>query len=252
MDSNSFETEQFENSPSDQPVALAPQRVENDEDSMDSFFGRQPNESRPRPERNANGKVVLRANPVERNVVYVPPTRLASKVAVPALEAGFKKQNTAGNWLRGVAQQRPASVRTASVEPQEKLAAEVVAPSPEPAASAVPQAPIADEPKKLAVKLRAIPMTDEMVRGQRVDVRFREHQPTQREMEAVIVDSGNAPRQPAMDQPIVEPVVAPIVTLSPNLNLIDSNPAADQPALDRTAKSTDAVEKLVTPPWRIK
>ena len=247
----SFDQTQFENSPSDQSVALTAQPDEHNQ-SIDSFFGRQSTEARPLPQQNMNGKVVLRANPVERNVVYCPPSKNASKVLVPALEAGFRKQNTAGNWLRSVANERPAPTRTASVEAN---VTEVVAAARPEAAPAVLQTPPAVEstPRRLAVKLRAIPMNDEMIRGQRVNVRFREHQPTQRDSQNVIVESPvPAQRQQAIAQPLMEAVAAPSVTLNPKVELLEIDMPAEQPVMDRTARSSDAVVETATPPWRLK
>ena len=198
------------------------------------------------PQSNGN-KLVLRANPVERNVVFTP-SRSASKVAVPALQANFKHKSDA-NWLREVPQMATNTVDQ-STQPQAyestasaNLATQVVERIPAPVQMQV----AAEQPKPtLPVRLRAIPMDEGMIKGQQVDVRFRQHTPVQH---GVVNHT-----QPAATPEPVAMIPMPLSSASlPEANELElplATPELDA-ALEHTARATD-VREIVTPPWRIK
>lgn len=168
------------------------------DDPVDSFFGKDQFASSakqiPRPV--DGSKIVLRANPVERNVVYRPPSKSDSNVAVPALQASFKA-GANENWLRDMAHSGNPSVQVAANNngyPQTDAAAIVpqaqvnvqqtiqpvqpIEPQPiqtQPVDVGVRSIEAQPEPQKIAVRLRAIPMDERMIKGQQVEVRFREH-----------------------------------------------------------------------------
>ena len=122
------------------------------------------------------------------------------------------------------------------------------------------------EPKKLAVRLRAIPMDEQMIRGQQVDVRFREHTPAPQNIAApqnvrntqlhartprAVVQQPIATRQPSavVQKPIAfeaTPQLELAVPKQSTFELPVSTPNVE-PAQEHTARA-----KTATPPWRIK
>jgi len=236
------------------------------QDPIDSFFGREDFETA-KPLRQAQGgKIVLRANPVERNVVYVPPSKSVSQVVVPALRASFKKTED-GNWLREppTEQDLVQATQVAAGNTYEKTTSANIAqlapqPQPQPAPIQTPVQPVqiveAPEIKKIPVRLRAIPMNEQMIKGKQVDVRFREHVPAPQQAPA----SENIQRKAEASTPqrlisrSTDIPALPVNELTPpqpnEVNLELATPAMVNPAWEHTARAVE--DDVATPPWRIK
>lgn len=220
------------------------------EDPVESFFGRENEpEAKPLPRQSvASGKVVLRANPVERSVVYMPPSKSVSKVVVPALRSSFKTVNSSNNWLRAenhVARTPPSGEVERQAYQQTEApniaVKQVTKPAPPVVEAPVEETLETNQPRSLAVTLRAIPM-NETTRRQKAEARFLQHQPIQRIVQNPSVEE-------ATD--ISEPMIKPVETKEPELNIRVASPPQMEPSHPQTARALGE-DEYVTPPWRIK
>jgi hypothetical protein len=256
-----FDDEPSEFQPSKNDVATDSATPETpDTDPIDTFFGRDGFEPAklPMPKVDTDGKVVLRANPVDRNVVYSPPAQSASSVAVPALQAGFKK-NTDENWLREVTKPSAPQVAVAeSIRPlpsyQTTNSANIVVEKPsqpevDEQTQNMPPTEIA-EIRTIPVKLRAIPLTEEMIRGKQVQAKIREHIPAPQ----AIPQLEQVTQQQTVELPeSVELVPQSELNLpaTTNLDLEFADQPQENPYYEHTARANDN-NGPATPPWRLK
>ncbi|QEG21193.1 hypothetical protein [Mariniblastus fucicola] len=258
---------------SPEPVAI-PQ-----DDPVDSFFGRggfKPvAKPLPQPQSDSDGKIVLKANPVERNVVYCPPSKSISRVVVPALQSSFKGSSD-GNQLRGLqhttAQPQQAQVASQELNQQRygTTASANIVQQPARIHREEPQAQVVEtQPKTIPVRLRAIPMNEQMIKNQQVNVRFREHNAELQDIEnwqmqaAAEITPERVPTQPAPQLPTPQLATpepnsvpaAPQLNLTPpsstEINLQLAIPELDDSAHEHTARAIET-DEMVTPPWRIK
>ena len=239
------------------PVQVTPVQVTPVQDPVDTFFDR--NEfapaAKPLRQQQPGEKIVLRANPVERSVVYVPPMKSVSQVVVPALRAGFRKKAADGNWLRELPTQQvpvPAS-QIADVRSYETTASAGIVqqiPQPQPQPMQVAEA-VQPQIQKIPVRLRAIPMNERMIKGKQVEVRFREHVPTPENAPQRQAQTTNSQRLLTQSTDIPA-LLANELTL-PSSNEVDlefATPAAADSTFEHTARAVET--EVATPPWRIK
>ncbi len=255
IDANFYKHGDDENYAGSEELALDGSELEipSEQDPVSSFFGHneQP-EAKPlqkaklltEDQSATAGRVVLQAHPVERSVVYMPPAKSVSNV-VPALRSSFKAVNTTDNWLRNenhVAKTLPPVSPENLEYPQTDVPSVAVKQVAKPAPVVEPQVEDTlkpDQPRKLAVRLKAIPM-DETNRRRLADARFREHQPVRR-----------VAQNPPVEKLIAEPAKAqePVEVQLPKLDIRVATPPKAEPA-PKTARALEL--ELATPPWRMK
>ena len=185
-------------------------------------------------------RIVLRANPVDRNVVYLPPSKSVSEVVVPALRASFKKE-APGNTLRGLAHTSQPAYQPAYQSETQVVVNEVPqAPASVRIAEAQPLPTSQPAPKSIPVRLRAIPTSERMIQAKQVQVRFSNELPRQQ-----VSDDSNAETLPPKQIP--QPDLAPKVEIEiPTLEVVEPTSTGAV----HTASADDAAE-FATPPWRL-
>lgn len=189
-------------------------------------------------EQTSGGRIVLQANPVDRNIVNLPPTKGVAQVVVPALRSSFKNE-APGNSLRSLAHtSQPA------YQPETQVAVQEVqqAPAPVRIAEAQPLPTRQAQPKSIPVRLRAIPTSERMIQAKQVQVRFSQELPRQQVSE----DLGTETLPP---QQIPKPVLAPRVEVEPPTIEEVADPA---PPITLHTASAENSSEFATPPWRIK
>ncbi len=216
------------------------------DDSLDSFFGRGTTipQSKPQQQSEANDRIVLRANPVDHNVAFNPPSKSVSCGVVPALKTSFKNDSR-GNTLRSfVHTDQPAIEESTAIVKKEAIEIRSQATEIQPL-PAVPDAMVQSPSKTIPVRLRAIQMNDQMIKGRQVKFRFKTHEPTQQ-----AINQWHMEKFPANQ--IHQPFPTPrLKVLQPELNLEIADPDTDYSLHELTARADDSSD-TATPPWRIK
>lgn len=183
-----------------------------------------------------SGRIVLKANQVDRKVVFQP-LATPPRSAVPALAASFKRGQITTNTLRGPQHslQQPAAA-TATIIAQ----ANPVEEQPQQFAPRVDTNRFATQQVPVRTVLRAVPMSEGAIRGRHVQVRFKNHQPAQH------ANGMNLEKFPLNHVP------APghrIETLEPRINVEIAEPIQDNSWFDRTARNEQPSDDAI-PPWR--
>ena len=189
----------------------------------------------PMPRPVGEGRVVLRADKVDQNVVYTPPAKSASMVVVPPLSQNFRTEDESGNWLRQdehvIAALPPQkSHRVYEVTESARIADNSVAVKPE-------SDPIFETLRQRStVRLKAIPLARSINR-----------QP------AVLPVAQSNISQPVTQRPIVNTPALPPVTIEETAEepVRVASPPRQEPNRPYTARSTDD-DGLAVPPWRMK